>query len=501
MSQPPPSYPGPGEQHPAAAAPQFGPAGYGGGHTPFAVPAQALQYDSPERGGRPGLITAVAVMSIVIASLSGLASLVSGFQAVGYYMMSIMTSSVAAAQARTKSVTMAPPVVVAPGRAAVHGGVPAVGPQGMSDPQRQAAVAALTERQPLTPSSKRQLDAILAAAGNSFGVDEVTEAGMMPQTVKGDPPQAYFVTRAGRLEVFHDRATFFPSNGSQIVRVSAPPPGPEGDAAMETVPQENTVEDVLVDTDASADGDAGADASAAAPTSGPATGPAATLPVGAALSAAEAQAVVQQAQSLSGNTLNAAQLATLQSMLSGVGQQLVQPGASQGAVVVAFTQADGSAVVQFADGGSLTIGANGNLMSMVAAPMIPTFTFTPWAIGLQLVIAIASLGLAVYLLVVGIMTLRQSPRGRRLHLVYACIKIPLAIAAGVASAQVARDFAASMAAMPGGAAGAGGFSLFSGIVPAVLGCAYPIALLVVLNLKPVREYYRFSGADGAGAPA
>ena len=499
MSQPPPPYPVPGENDRGARAPT--PAFGAGGYTPFAVPAQALQYDSPATGTRPGLITAVAVMSIVIASLSGLASLVSGLQAAGYYMMSIVTSSAAAAQARTKAVTMAPPVVVGPGRVRQPGqaGVMEVGPQGMAPPQRQAAVAALTKRQPLTPSSKRQLDAILAAAGNSFGVDEVTEAGMMPQTAKGDPPQAYFVTRAGRLEVSHDRATFFPSNGSQIVRVSAPPPGPEGPGADGAATAEPAAEEG-VDVSITAEPDAGA--VVGVPTSAPATGPAATLPVSAALSTIEAQAVVQQAQSLSGNTLNAAQVATLQSLLTGVGQQLVQPGASQGAVVLAFTQADGSVVMQFADGGSLTIGAQGNVVSMVAAPIIPTFSFTPWAIGLQLVVAIASLALAVFLLVTGIMTLRQSPRGRRLHLIYACIKIPLAIAAGVASAQVARDFAAAMAAMPGGAAaaaGAGGWSLFSGVIPVILGCAYPIALLIVLNLKPVREYYRFSGAEPAGA--
>src|SRR5688500_5864133 len=160
MSQPPPPYPVPGENDRDTRAPT--PAFGAGGYTPFAVPAQALQYDSPETGTRPGLITAVAVISIVIASLSGLASLVSGFQAVGYYMMSIMTSSAAAAQARTKTITMT--TVAGQGRLRQPGqaGVIEVGPQGMSAPQRQAAVAALTKRQPLTPASKRQLDAILA---------------------------------------------------------------------------------------------------------------------------------------------------------------------------------------------------------------------------------------------------------------------------------------------------------------------------------------------------
>src|SRR5687768_18597161 len=76
MSQPPPPYPVPGENDRDTRAPT--PAFGAGGYTPFAVPAHTLQYDSPETGTRPGLITAVAVMSIVIASLSGLASIVSG---------------------------------------------------------------------------------------------------------------------------------------------------------------------------------------------------------------------------------------------------------------------------------------------------------------------------------------------------------------------------------------------------------------------------------------
>jgi hypothetical protein len=60
------------------------------------------------------------------------------------------------------------------------------------------------------------------------------------------------------------------------------------------------------------------------------------------------------------------------------------------------------------------------------------------------------------------------------------------------------DLITSMA----GVAGAGapppamGFSLFTGIIPAVLGCAYPIALLIALNTKSIRDYYRFDGAAG-----
>jgi hypothetical protein len=100
------------------------------------------------------------------------------------------------------------------------------------------------------------------------------------------------------------------------------------------------------------------------------------------------------------------------------------------------------------------------------------------------------MGLAVYLLVCGILTLRQSARARRLHLVYAFIKIPLSITAGVASAWVMRDMMSGFA----GAAGAPPLqvTLFTGFVPVLLGCAYPVALLIALNLRWVREYYNAS---------
>ena len=90
--------------------------------------------------------------------------------------------------------------------------------------------------------------------------------------------------------------------------------------------------------------------------------------------------------------------------------------------------------------------------------------------------------------------LRQSLRGRRLHLIYAAIKIPVAIAAGVAAAWVERDLVAN-----GAAFGAVGVGVFSGLVPALLAIAYPVALLLVLNLKDVREYFSLGAGAGVGA--
>jgi hypothetical protein len=51
-----------------------------------------------------------------------------------------------------------------------------------------------------------------------------------------------------------------------------------------------------------------------------------------------------------------------------------------------------------------------------------------------------------------------------------------------------------MGTVGAGAAPTFGFSIGVGAVPLVLGCAYPVALLIALNLKQVKEYY----AAGAG---
>lgn len=428
---------------------------------------QPLQYVHSDRSCRPGLITSIGVISIVVACFTGIFGLITSFQAIGYYMMTLMSSSMAATQSRVRATATASPPVAAE--------VGVVGPRGMAQPEREQVVAALNRMRPLTPSRKRHLDAILAASGRDMATGAVTESGTMPAMRSGEVPPDFFVTPAGRLEVFSDRAVFYPIKGA-TVRTSAPPLPPPGAA-----PAPPPAPEVLVST----------------PTTALATAPATTAPAPGALTSAEVQSIIRQAQSLSSNGLNASQVNGLQALLAAPGQQLVMPGAAEGSVVAAVPQQNGPTFIQFSDGGSLRLGQQGNVMSITTAPVFPTFSFNPLAVGVMLVTSLASMALAVYLLVCGIVTLRQSPRGRRLHLIYACIAIPLVVTFGIASAQAARDWATGIAGVPALAPLSTGPSLFSGVVPTVLGCAYPVALLIALNLKSVREYYWFS-APGAG---
>lgn len=440
---------------------------------PPAFAAQSLEYPTLQYGGRPGLITAIGVMSIVVAALSIIWSLGSVAQAGFFYMMSMISSSAAGAAAPGGSPPGSGSVLIH--STTVHVGRTPVLPRAMEAAERESTVAALARLQPLLPSRKRQLEAILASAGREMGTDQVTSSGTMPEMRSGEPPPDFFTTPSGRLELYNDRAVFFPTGGGPAVRVSAPTAG--ADVGTKSAPPGAAGEETTT-----ADEDAGA--AATGPASNSTTAPS-TAP--GALSAAEIQSIIQQAQSRSGNGLNAAQVNSLQMVLSVPGQQLVQPGAAAGSVDSAVAAAGTAAYVHFSDGGSLSLGAQGDVLSMVAAPVMPTFSFRPMTLGLMIASAMASLGLAVYLLVCGIMTLRQSPRGRRLHFIYVGIKLPLAVVAGVASAWATHDLMASV----GGSAAPTVFpAVASGALPLILGIAYPIALLIALNLKATRDYYR-----------
>src|SRR5215212_3738141 len=91
------------DQHTTQFLPASAPVAPPGGAAPapqraFAVPS--LAYSTPGIRSRPGLLTAIGVMSIVISGLSGLASLMVGVQALGLYFMLEQASARASATPR-----------------------------------------------------------------------------------------------------------------------------------------------------------------------------------------------------------------------------------------------------------------------------------------------------------------------------------------------------------------------------------------------------------------
>jgi hypothetical protein len=216
----------------------------------------------------------------------------------------------------------------------------------------------------------------------------------------------------------------------------------------------------------------------------PATAPSTTL------TPAEVQQVISKVRSnLGAKNLNAAQVASLQAALQNPSQWLVTPGTAWSPVTSASIESDGTADLDLS-GGSIEIDSNGAVVFQFSSS---TSTFNMprvglWPCILGLFDGVASLGLAVWVLIAGIAALRNSRRAFRMHKIYAWAKIPMSIVGGIAYWWLMSQFIRGMA---GAAASATNwvFGLYAGVF-AALGCAYPIGLLIATHTKTVRDYYR-----------
>lgn len=137
-------------------------------------------------------------------------------------------------------------------------------------------------------------------------------------------------------------------------------------------------------------------------------------------------------------------------------------------------------------GGGATAAAT---LPVTTNPFAAVSVLAPLA---MLLAVLGNLALAIYLLVIGIMVLRHSSSGARLHWIYVILKIPLSILAALA-------FAWMMSSLFGFARAGLGVSssrfwtlilVYAGAI-AVFGCAYPFGLIFALRSRRVREYYQF----------
>ena len=369
--------------------------------------------------GRPAIVTAMGILSIIIACLSGIFSLLGLFYAFGMFMVSKMPIP-----------TIAPPttVMTTPGGSGAgattapvadgsdesakpaSGGVVTIGgvetaaadsEDALAEPQRRVIVTTLTRMSGMDEKRQKHLDLLLSVAGKrvmpmagSPGLTmqkvraNVTEHGTLPSAGDGAGPD-YFLVGTGRLECYDDHAVFRPDGSIDVVSAST----------------------------------------TATPTSSD----------------------------------------------------------------------DGSGSQQWrgAGGGSsrsrFTVGKPG------FSP--PIIKISPLASGMSILGEAASLALAIYLLVIGIVVLRDSRSGRTLHWWYVLLKIPVVIVLTVAWGFVWRDLSNSMNAFlaanpppgmprtptPFGGAGSIMTAWLTGA--AVLALAYPIGLVFVLMSRTVREYY------------
>lgn len=432
------------------------------------IPVRALTYSDTFNQQRPGLITAIAVLAIVVACLSGLGSFITGMYGFGLFMVSRFTPPMGATVATQTAV--APDTKYPPADAAV-------------------AVNALSPALQLDPARTRELDKLLREHGKDvFGEgdddQQVTALGVrgaVKESAAAGPAAdapAHFTTQFGRVDVYPDHATFAPVDGSPALRTSATePPAP-------AVPAATTQTDMSVAT-----------------VVGP--GPATQPQQGNTLTPAQLKRVMDAVKKQASGSLNAAQLETVRAQLAAPNQQLV---VSPTAASVTSVMLQGTNVMVQFDGGMLTLGPKGQVVSLFSYGNMATTGFAaggPRISGGSAALVMLEAGLsiiaAVYLLVVGILVFRSSFNSPWLLKVFAWVKIVLAIMAGAAVTWMAYDFTRVMAAsVPGGTTPGGpalAFIAMWGALLTVLGAAYPIGVLIALRSRTAREYFNTVSAS------
>lgn len=426
------------------------------------LPVQSLGYSVSTTARKPGIITAIGVMCIVIACLSAFASFISGMYSVGFYFVSQVQSSVA----------MMRPAMMS---AAAATTAPSNGPSGNSSalPSGDAGVAvtAIDNMLSLDPPKVRELDRLMRRHGRDvFGGDDdtpLTAATIRGAVTSSNPgtSQSDFTTAQGTVEIFSDHATFTSADGSTTVRTSA---RLNQDQSSHTTASGATTYATSVYANAG-------------PTSVPAT----------TLTSAEVNTAVSAAQAM--GTLNPAQVRSLTAELSQPNQTLVTP-ATPAPVMGVMIQPNGNVAITFDTGNLLILDGKGKVVSSGPPPM-PNFGISGTLAAINALEAVASVGLAIYLLIVGIVVLRGSFAAPRMLKIYAWIKIPLAVIAGVGLAMFGYALADAILSSPSlgmGGPNAGstklGFAL-GGAAAIVFGLAFPVGLLLALRSKSVSEFY------------
>ncbi len=126
------------------------------------------------------------------------------------------------------------------------------------------------------------------------------------------------------------------------------------------------------------------------------------------------------------------------------------------------------------------------------ARVVPPFRFTasPGAIRLSVLAEGLCLILGLLLVVAGAQVLRNAPSGRKLHMIWAVIKLPIIALTAVASAWLTSSTLSSFAGVPTASAGlVKGIGLGSVAVFAFLQLVYPVAVLIVMNTPVAKQWF------------
>ncbi|MGD0541901.1 MAG: hypothetical protein ABSB33_10320, partial [Tepidisphaeraceae bacterium] len=210
---------------------------------------------------------------------------------------------------------------------------------------------------------------------------------------------------------------------------------------------------------------------------------------GTHMASAQIAAVVDRVQSLcgQGQAMNDAQLKAMENELESPAQTLIVPSPSvaEAAGQVRSVQAMGDGTIALTtNSAAMSFGPTGQPFPGVMAASQMNWTPPAMAAGdttLLVLDAILSLAAAGYLLACGIVVLRNLPVSRWMLLGYAIGKMLLAALSCYSIYQVTLALSARS---PDAESTAFAWMIILGAT----GIVYPIALLIVMNLKSVREF-------------
>lgn len=369
------------------------------------MPVEPISYSSAGATGRPGVIAAIGVISIVVASLSILTSGFTSLINFGFLMAAQNSRAFSASPASSKTTTSLMTSTktggittynysVGGGSGGITTGSPApitemLGDKGVVAADRRIIIDGLTEVRPLTEARQRQFDELLAENGkditpftgssltSSRVAANVSDSGRFPTAAGGSDGPDYFVLGQGRVEVTDDHAVFFPADGGAAIRTVA-----------EAVPEGN-------------------DSATAASTA-----------KSNALPPAQIRSALRRVKQLGGR-LNKSQTQALTQTLQNPGEQFIiatTDGSDPATEIsAASTFADGSVFIQTLHNGmtsTITFDPTGSVTSSMsntyssATSGMPQFSLLTAL--LAMIGSILNLVLGVYLLICGILILRQS---------------------------------------------------------------------------------------------
>jgi hypothetical protein len=386
---------------------------------------------------RPGILTAVGVGSIIIASISLIVDC-------GGLTFANLVSKLTVGATQSSALNSAPPPLASPAAGAEY-----VAADGLSAEQRKIVIAGLVQARAISDVRQRQVDGLLADVGqqviqlsaDNLTTDRVaayvTEVRSIPSG-SGGPPDDLFILGSGRLQVSDESAVFFAGDSPSGIR---------------------------------SHGGSYTDAS------------------GTHLASGQVAAVVDRVQSLcaKGQGMNEPQWKSLEAELESPSQSLIaaSPSVAEAAAQVQSVQAFGDGTIAVTmNGGSMSFGPTGQMI-----PGVMAISQTKWAppvvarrdTSLLVLDAVLSLAAAGYLMACGIVLLRNSAVSRWMMLGYAIGKILLGVLSCYSIYHVALGLSARS---PDSASTAFAWMMIVGVA----GFAFPVLLLIVMNLRSVREF-------------